>query len=145
MKNYSKTYKICIPNTHFCPNSVFQKKKKKKKEENLVLLFNFGLPWWLRWSRICLECQRPRFDPWIRKIPWRTEWLPNPVFLPGKCHELRGLPGYSPWACKESDRTTTVPWWSSGFHFQWVLAVDLRNRADPWKCQRACSFDHSSL
>ena len=50
-----------------------QKKKKKKKEENLVLLFNFGLPWWLRWSRICLECQRPRFDPWIRKIPWRTE------------------------------------------------------------------------
>ena len=26
-----------------------KKKKKKKKEENLVLLFNFGLPWGLRW------------------------------------------------------------------------------------------------
>ena len=33
MKNYSKTYKICIPNTRFCPNSVFQKKKKKGSEE----------------------------------------------------------------------------------------------------------------
>ena len=32
MKNYSKTYKICIPNTHFCPNSVFQKKKKGREE-----------------------------------------------------------------------------------------------------------------
>ena len=39
MKNYSKTYKICIPNTHFCPNSVLQKKKKKeeKKERGHVL------------------------------------------------------------------------------------------------------------
>ena len=22
-------------------------------------------------------------DPWIGKIPWRREWLPDPVFLPG--------------------------------------------------------------
>ena len=21
--------------------------------------------------------------PWIRKIPWRREWQPTPVFLPG--------------------------------------------------------------
>ena len=26
-----------------------------------------------------------------------------------KTHELRGLPGYSPWACKESDRTIVTP------------------------------------
>ena len=27
---------------------------------------------------------RPGFDPWVRKIPWRTEWQPTPVFLPGE-------------------------------------------------------------
>ena len=29
---------------------------------------------------------RPRFSPWVRKIPWRRKWLPTPVFLPGKSH-----------------------------------------------------------
>ena len=23
-------------------------------------------------------------DPWVGKIPWRREWLPTPVFLPGE-------------------------------------------------------------
>ena len=41
-----------------------------------------GLPWWLRWQRICLRCRRPRFDPWIGKMPWRRERKPPPVFLP---------------------------------------------------------------
>ena len=26
--------------------------------------------------------QRPGFDPWLGKIPWRREWLPTPVFWP---------------------------------------------------------------
>ena len=25
------------------------------------------------------ECGRPRFDPWVEKIPWRREWQPTPV------------------------------------------------------------------
>ena len=28
-----------------------------------------GLPWWLRWQRICLQCRRPGFNPWVGKIP----------------------------------------------------------------------------
>ena len=28
-----------------------------------------GLPWWLRWKRICLQCRRPGLDPWVGKIP----------------------------------------------------------------------------
>ena len=28
-----------------------------------------SLLWWLRWSRICLQCRKPWFDPWVRKIP----------------------------------------------------------------------------
>ena len=29
---------------------------------------------------------RCRFDPWVRKIPWRRAWQPTPVFLPGESH-----------------------------------------------------------
>ena len=32
------------------------------------------------------QCRRPRFDPWVGKTPWRTEWLPTPVFLPREFH-----------------------------------------------------------
>ena len=28
--------------------------------------------------------------------PWRSEWLPTPVFLPGEPHAQRSLAGYSP-------------------------------------------------
>jgi len=40
------------------------------------------------------------FDPWVRKIPWRREWLPTPVFLPKESHSQRSLVGYSSWSCK---------------------------------------------
>ena len=61
-----------------------------------------GLPWWLR---ICLQCGRPRFDPWVGKIPWRRKWQPIPVLLPGEFHGGRSLASYSPWGHKESDMT----------------------------------------
>ena len=38
-------------------------------------------------KRICLQGTRPGFNPWVRKIPWRTEWQPTPVFLPGEFHD----------------------------------------------------------
>ena len=31
----------------------------------------------------CRRCKRYECDPWVRKIPWRREWQPTPVFLPG--------------------------------------------------------------
>ena len=34
------------------------------------------------------------------KIPWRREWLPTPVFLPGESHGQRSLVGYGPWGCR---------------------------------------------
>ena len=46
--------------------------------------------------------RRHRFDPWVRKIPRRREWLLTPALWSGKSH---GLVGYSPWGHKESDRT----------------------------------------
>ena len=33
------------------------------------------------------------------------KWQTTPVFLPGEFHGQRSLVGYSPWGCKESDRT----------------------------------------
>ena len=66
-----------------------------------------GLPWWLKWWRICLEFRRPRFDLWLGKIPWRKAWQPTPVLLPGEPHGQRSLAGYSPWGREESDTTAT--------------------------------------
>ena len=40
-----------------------------------------------------------------QKIPWRREWLPTPVFLPGDSHGQRSLAGYSPWGHKELNMT----------------------------------------
>ena len=44
----------------------------------------------------CRKLQRCRFTPWVRKIPWRREWQPTPVFFPGKSHGQRSLASYSP-------------------------------------------------
>ena len=43
---------------------------------------------------------------WVWKIPWRREWQPTPVFLPGEFHGQRSLAGYSPWAPKSWTYTT---------------------------------------
>ena len=51
-----------------------------------------------------LQCRRPGFDPWVRKISGEG-MLTTPVFLPGDFHEQRSLAGYSPWGRKESDTT----------------------------------------
>ena len=53
----------------------------------------------------CRRLKRQWFNPWVGKIPWRREWQPTPVFLPGKSHGQRSLAGYSPWGHKELDMT----------------------------------------
>ena len=45
------------------------------------------------------------FDPWVGKIPWRREWQPTPVFLPGESQGQKSPTGYSPSVHKESDMT----------------------------------------
>ena len=34
------------------------------------------LPQWRSLQRICLQCRRHRFNPWVWKIPWRRTWHP---------------------------------------------------------------------
>ena len=55
--------------------------------------------------RICLQCRRPGFNPWVWKISWRRKWLPTPISLLGEFHGQRRLVGYSPWGHKELDTT----------------------------------------
>ena len=56
-----------------------------------------GLPRWLSGKEFACQCRRNRFDPWVRKIPWRRKWQSTPVFLPRQSHGQRNLVGYSPW------------------------------------------------
>ena len=41
----------------------------------------------------------------VGKIPWRREWQPTAVFLPGESHGQRSLEGYGTWGHKELDTT----------------------------------------
>jgi len=45
------------------------------------------------------------FYHWVGKIPWRRDWLPTPIFLPGELHGQRNLMGYSPWGSMQLDTT----------------------------------------
>ena len=57
-------------------------------------------------QRFPLQCRshrRCRFNPWVRKIPWRRARQPTPVFLPGESQGQGSLAGYSPQGHKELD------------------------------------------
>ena len=58
-----------------------------------------------------------RVQSLVRKIPWRREWQPTPVFLPGEFQGQKSLAGYSPWGCKELDITEQL----TLFSFVYIL------------------------
>ena len=48
--------------------------------------------------------KRHSFNPWVRKIPWRSAWQPTLVFLLGECHGQRSeWATYSAWDHTEVD------------------------------------------
>ena len=57
-------------------------------------------------KRISLQYRRLGFNPWVRKIPWRREWLCTPVFLLTEFHGQRSLVSYRSWGCIESDTSS---------------------------------------
>ena len=83
-----------------------------KFKMTLLLWGQFDLHFMFSWASLVaqlvkdhLQCRRPGFKPWVRKIPWIRKWQPTPVFLPGESHEQRSLAGCSPWGHKELDMT----------------------------------------
>ena len=69
----------------------------------------WGCPGGLDSKEIACNTGDPGLIPGGVKIPWRRKWQPTPVFLPGESHGQRSLVGYSPWGCKELDRTESLP------------------------------------
>ena len=63
----------------------------------LTLSIKLRLSWCLSVKESNCQCRRCRFDPWVKKIPWRRKWQSTPLFLPWKFHGERSLVGYSPW------------------------------------------------
>ena len=64
------------------------------------------------------QCRRPGLGPWIGKIPWRREWQPTPVFLPGEFHGQRSLVDHTV-------RGITESWTELGsFHFHMRSSVE---------------------
>ena len=61
---------------------------------SFFLIISLELSWWLSGEESVCKCRRPRFDPWVGKIPWRREWLLAAVFLPGETHGQRSPAGY---------------------------------------------------
>ena len=55
----------------------------------LYAKITLGLPWWLSGKEHTCQCRRFRFDPWVKKIPWRRAWQPTSVAMdnPGECLE----------------------------------------------------------
>ena len=70
--------------------------------------------------------QETQIHPWVRKIPWRREWLSTPVLLPGEFHGQRSLEGYSPCGHKESDITELLT--LSLSHISYYTLVGLLNK-----------------
>ena len=54
-----------------------QKKDNKKKQLGLI----YRLPLWLSSKESACQCRRCRFNPWVRKIPWRRKWQPTPFLV----------------------------------------------------------------
>ena len=65
----------------------------------------FGIPRWLRGKESACQYRRHGFSLWVRKIPWRRQWQPTPVFSAGKSCGQRTRVGYSPWDHRESNTT----------------------------------------
>ena len=65
----------------------------------------------------------PRLNPRGGKIPWRREWQPTPVFLPGEFHEQKSLVGHSPWGHKELDVTEQLTF---TFFFRCILTLTMK-------------------
>ena len=102
---------------------------------------SLGHPWCLSGKESTCQCRRPRFDPWVRKIPWRREWQSMSVFLPGKSHGQRSLASYSSWG-RERVRHDWVT--QKQLRNSWM---DLMHRAGIWEgTQNVCvlSEHHSA-
>ena len=71
-----------------CFSRLLNEKLTQKRPAKILV----GLPKWLSGKESACQCrrhERPRFNPWVRKIPWRRKEQPSSVFWPGESHGHR--------------------------------------------------------
>ena len=77
-------------------------------------------------KKICLQCRRLWFDPWVWRIGWRRDRLPTPVFLGFPCGsagkestcnmgDLASIPGLRR-SSGEGKRLPPPVFWPGEFH-----------------------------
>ena len=71
-----------------------------------------GLPWWLRWWRICLQCRRPGSIPESGRSPGEGNGYPLRYSYLESSTDRGDWRAMGPWGCKESD----IPEWLTHKH-----------------------------
>ena len=114
-KNEGVSSEAVIPQLHVCdikkvPRSALCCNRLMAMLSFLYIhfLFSLGFPGSASGKEPACQCRRLkrcRFDPWVRKIPWRRAWQSTLVFLPGDSYGQRSLVGSSPQYLKEPDMT----------------------------------------
>ena len=87
-----------------------------------------GLPSWLNGKEFSWQCRRCRFNPWVRKIPWRREWLPTPT-VHGVTKSWTQLSDFHFHQTVNSRGKQGLPWWLSGKE---PTCQCRRGRFNPW-------------
>ena len=136
------------------------KKWEDKYDSEAMPMVVPGLSWGLSGKESDHQCRKHRFNPWVRKIPWRKKRLPTPVFSPGKSQGQRSPGGYNTWGPKESDtayqlnnNNKMVTWCSqilsgdikwrkiSTFMTHWACNICAHKiQVYDWKCNRNIEF-----
>ena len=109
---------------------------------NVVTWLPVGVPGGANGKEPICYCRRLKwcvFGPWVRKIPWRREWKPTPVFLPGQSHGQRTLAGCGPqtrlqrvghnWSDLAGPHATCEPYFFLGI---WVWDCSICQNTNPW-------------
>ena len=68
------------------------------------------LPWWLGGQESVCQAGVLGSIPGLGRSPWRSKWLPTPVFLLGKSHVQKSLVDYSPWGHKRVRHDLAIKW-----------------------------------
>ena len=90
-------------------------------------------PWKLSWWRIHLQCRRPQFDSWVRKIHWRRDRLPYPLQYSWaslvtqlvKNQLVMRRPGFNLWVGK-------IPWRRESLLTPVCWPRDFHGLCSPW-------------
>lgn len=80
-----------------------------------------------KWASHLLSIHIFRLFSLVAQPPWRRQWHPTPVLLPGKCYGWRSLVGCSPWGHEESDTTERL-------HFHISLSCIGEGNGNPLQC-----------